>query len=129
MVDHLRFGEHDPKKPSGGSLGSDKTSRKKIENDREKDLAEKLGGFRKPASGAFQGMKGDIALDDLLMDSKSTVGELMSIGRKDVMKITKEAEGDGKDPALILTWINMPTTVEREWVAVPISVFMRMMNK
>lgn len=128
MTEHHRFGEHTPKKPVGGPLGSHK-DRKAIENDRERYLADKLGGFRRPASGAFEGMKGDISLDSLLMDSKSTVGELLPIGRKDIMKITKEAEGDGKDPALVLTWVNMASTVEREWVAVPLTVFMRLLEK
>lgn len=118
-----------PKIPIGGALGSSKTSRKSIENSREQDIADKLGGFRRPASGAFSGLKGDIALNELLMDSKSTVGEILSVGRKDVIKITKEAYGDGKEPALVLTWVNMVPTVEKEWVAVPMSVFMRMLKQ
>lgn len=122
-------GEKSPKTPLGGALGSAKTSRKRVENDREQDIADRLGGFRRPASGALSGMRGDVVLDELLMDSKSTVGELLSVGRKDVIKITKEAYGDGKEPALVLTWVNMVPTVEREWVAVPMSVFMRMLKQ
>jgi hypothetical protein len=109
------------------SLGSSK-SRKTIENKREQDIADKVGGFRMPSSGAFQNMKGDVSLDTILMDSKSTVGELMSIGRKDIMKITREAEGQDKDPSLVLTWDNMSSTVENQWVAIPMSVFIRLIE-
>ena len=128
MTDQFRIGDHNPKKPTSAGLGS-KKSRKAIENKREQDLADKMGGFRRPASGAFAGMKGDVSLDKFLLDSKSTVGELLSVGRKDVMKITREAEGDDKCPALVLSWINMSPTVEREWVALPLSVFMELINE
>lgn len=128
MTDEFRIGDHSPKKPTRAGLGS-KKSRKAIENKREQDLADKMGGFRRPASGAFEGMKGDVSLDAFLLDSKSTVGELLSVGRKDIMKICREAEGDNLNPGLVLSWINMSPTVEREWVAIPLSVFMDLINE
>jgi hypothetical protein len=118
----------DHKQIVGGSLGSKKNKSLKAQvNVHEQELAAKLGGYRQPLSGALEGHKGDIKLDHFLLDSKETSGELLSIGKKDILKITKEAMGERKEPALVLTW-NSIKEAPNEWICIPLEVFKKMLD-
>lgn len=98
-------------------------------NQHEQDLADRLGGIRQPASGAMPAHKGDIKLDNFLLDSKETVGSTILVNGKDLTKITREAAGEGKDPGLILKVDRVPYTTEKEWALIPISVFSELLKK
>lgn len=118
------FFERQPKKPTSGQLGSKKReSRKRIENEREKSIAEKLGGYARPASGAILGHKGDFALERFLGDSKNTSGSSILVKKKDLIKIDREALGEGKYPVLVISFETMAEGVSREWACIPIGIF------
>ena len=103
-------------------LGSQKS--KKTETlEHEKAVASQLGGYAQPASGSMPAHKGDVKLDDFLLDLKDTEHGTIRIDGKDLTKITREAIGEGKNPALVITIKKLPPVTENEWVMVPLSVF------
>ena len=111
-------------------LGSKKNkSVKSKANEHEKVLAKKLNGVRQPCSGAFGGHKGDIKLKHFLLDSKETEAAMINVYGKDLTKITREAMGEGKYPAIVLTVKQVADITEEEWVAIPISVFSHMVDR
>ena len=66
----------------------------------EKRLAQKVGGKRNAASGAFWSRKGDVRSDDLLIEHKWT-GKKQATIKSDVLKkITREAILEGRVPVL-----------------------------
>jgi len=112
-------------------LGSDKKRRDSVKakaNKHEQVLADKLGGRRQPMSGALPAHKGDIKLDDWLLDSKQTDSNTILVTTKDLTKITEEATGEGKLPGLILT-LKTPIQVSSEWVLVPIDCFSNLIDE
>lgn len=110
-----------PKPPKmGGKKGS---SRKRRVNEHEEELADKLGGYRQPQSGAFAAFKGDIKLEDFLLDSKETEHSSIIVSYKDIVKITREAHQAGKMPGLVLTIKKMPPTIPTEYVLTSIDDF------
>lgn len=117
------------KAPGVSPLGRAKKPMKSQVNEHERELADKLGGRRQLASGAFDGHKGDIRLDKFLIDSKETVGGSIIVSGKDLTKITREAEQDARAPGLVLTIAQVPSTVEKEWVLIPLSVFSEMVER
>lgn len=119
--------EHEPKKSGPSQLGKTQSVKSRV-NRHEKALADKLEGFRQPASGALAGHKGDIKLDDFLLDSKETDAGALGITSRDIVKICREAFGEGKDPALVLTWNKIAETVPSEWVLIPLNVFNRLIQ-
>jgi len=70
----------------------------------EKNTAKRLGGRLTPASGAVEGAKGDIVLDDFLVEAKSTIKNSISLKLDWLLKITGEARKVGKTPALAITF-------------------------
>ena len=89
----------------------------------EKKLIKDLGGRGRPASGALQGAKGDIDLDTVLMEAKSTTGDSLGLKFEWLNKIAKEARAEGKTPALAVSFVRNDGTpyVDGEWVAVPLA--------
>lgn len=116
------------KKPREQKLRSEKDRKTKV-NKHEQALADKLGGFRQPQSGAFEQAKGDIKVDKFLLDSKETETNSILVTVKDLTKISREADGEGKFPGLVLTLRSGPATVSKEWVLVPIDVFSELLDK
>lgn len=124
-----------PKDVKFGSTKSNLKGKKKY-NQHEKDLAEKLGGVRQPASGALAHRKGDVVVDDgifsankYLFDSKQTEGASILVLGKDITKICREASDEQKMPGLLLTIENLPNTVPKEWAAIPLEVFSELLDR
>lgn len=111
-------------------LGSSKKkSRKGQANEREKDEAKKLGAEKRPVSGALDHMKGDYSLGNILFDSKHTDGNSIIISGKDLTKITREANGEQKIPALVISVGRIPFSVPKEWVLIPLDAFSEMIDE
>lgn len=89
----------------------------------ERQLAKRLGGRAQPASGAVCGYKGDVKTHDFLIDSKETKHGSYSLTLTDLTKISREADGEGKDPALVIK------IQSKTWVCIPIEVFETMRGK
>jgi len=115
------------KKKGKLQVGSTK-SIKEVVNKHEADLAKRMGGYRRPASGALSGMKGDLTAGNFLLDSKQTKNNSIMIAGKDLVKISREAREDGKLPGLVVKIEGIATTVSPEWVMIPIEVFTELME-
>lgn len=87
----------------------------------ERLLAKSLGVKAQPASGAMQGAKGDIDLDTVLMEAKSTSTKTLSLQLEWLAKIAHEARTQGKSPALAVAFTRTDGVAVRdgEWVMVP----------
>lgn len=73
----------------------------------EKRVAKSLGAKLRPASGAVEGFKGDMGLDDWLMEAKSTVHDSITIEYKWLGKIASEAMQErGKSPAVTISFVD-----------------------
>jgi hypothetical protein len=106
---------------------SQPTSRKAKELDREKAIAKKLGGRAQPASGA--GIhKGDVKLENFLLDSKACETNSLILPIKDVVRAVRDADGEGLVPALYITLEKVPDTVPTEWVMLPATTFQAMLD-
>jgi len=110
-------------------MGKPKKTRKEEVNEHEVSLADRLSGVRQPNSGALDHRKGDISLDTFLLDSKETSGSTILINGKDLSKITREAGDVHKTPGLVVTIDQLPYTVEKEWVMIPLSVFAAILER
>lgn len=95
----------------------------------EKRLSKAVKGRLRPASGAFNGLKGDIVEDTFLVEVKST--ENLSLGVKYdwLRKIAIEAQGAGKTPALSIIFTADSLGNHRpygRWRLIPEGVFQRL---
>ena len=90
------------------------------------------GGRPVPGSGAGRaipagrvGPKGDYEIGDFLVEVKSTTRGSLSLRRDWLEKITNEARGAGKEPALQILFVRGDGTPipGGDWVAVPRFVF------
>lgn len=119
----LKWGEQPDKK-----LKQNKPAKKTKAIATEKKLAKRLGGFAQPNSGAFRQYKGDVSLDDFLIDSKQTESNSISITRQMVIKITQEANESNKEPCLVLTFEKLVKTVANQWAVIPLAEFKKLLD-
>jgi hypothetical protein len=124
----FRIGKKPVKKPSAAKVGKQESMKARV-NKHEKDIADDLGGYRQPASGALEGMKGDVKLENFLIDSKETETNSLILSSKELTKITREARECGRDPAIVATIHKLPVTVAKEWVLIPMDVFAQMLDE
>ena len=96
----------------------------------ESSLAKRLGGALRPGSGALAGAKGDVTVDNFLIENKSTLSESFSVKLDHLLKIYAEALETGKDPALAFQFVNFQGKSEKRmrWVMVPEAVFFEMVK-
>lgn len=87
----------------------------------EERAARRTGASRHPGSGALDGLKGDLSLDDFKIESKSTAGKSLSVRLDWLEKIDREAREVGRRPALLLQFTDDLGRLRRggSWVAVP----------
>lgn len=89
-----------------------------------KIVGRKIGGDLTPASGAKSGAKGDRELDgNIKIEQKSTDASSISIRHKFLEKIHIEARQQGKDPALIFSFLKEKGHTPKDWIAIPLDVF------
>ncbi|CAB4203579.1 hypothetical protein UFOVP1382_191 [uncultured Caudovirales phage] len=97
----------------------------------EKEIAATLGGRVKPNSGATAYSKGDVVVKRLalLFEAKTTAAGSYRVPWAELAKITREAMGEGKDPAFDIQFRDTPQDdrlTEKRWIMVPASVFQRL---
>ena len=112
--------------------------------DQEERIADAVGGSRVPGSGSSLYAKGDaksggyeFGRGDFLIEAKQTEHGSLSVKRERLEKITIEAEAEGKYPALAIEIKGLISkrknqaarASERDWVAVPLSVFRRLIGE
>jgi len=95
----------------------------------EDRIAKAIGGRRVPGSGASMFAKGDVSQDRFLVECKLTEKASLSVKQSWLEKITAEAEAQGKYPALSIEIQGGERRLaERDWIAVPRSVFQRLLD-
>ena len=104
-------------------------------DDQEFRVAEEIAGRKQPGSGSSVYAKGDVkqasteAHDPrrFLVECKQTVHKSLSVKGEWLDKISREAMAAGLEPALAIEIKGMDATyAERDWVAIPLSVFKRL---
>ena len=102
-----------------------RSQRKQHGQQAEKRAAKRLKGRQTPASGAMDGAKGDIVKRTFLIESKATKNESMSVKLAWLDKIAKEALDTGRDPALLIQFVDAAGNPWRGsgWVLIPERVF------
>lgn len=88
----------------------------------EKLLSKKVVGVQRPASGALDGAKGDIEVESMLIEAKSTTLASMSLKLDWLLKISEEALAENKVPAVAISFVKDSGKPVRngEWVMVPL---------
>jgi hypothetical protein len=112
-------------------LGSAKKRRNSVKheaNETEKELAKVLGGKRQPMSGALPGHKGDIMMEEFLLDSKQTRSNILNVTTRDLTKISDEAHQMSKFPGLVMT-LQTPIQTPSTWVAIPLEIFAEIIER
>ena len=91
----------------------------------EKKAAKRLGGRQTPGSGSKDHSKGDIVLTQFLVENKTTNGESLSVKLSWLRKISAEAIGRTKEPALAFQFVNGQgqPSADGAWVAIPERLF------
>ena len=145
--------DHKPRRPLESSLYRTDVSGQRARVDapkaHERDTARALGGRVQKASGALSWAKGDVkdivgGTFEFLTECKTTVGKSLRIEAEWLNKITSEA-GEARYPALAIRfqkkvleeltskmWHKQGqrvVTAEADWVAIPRSVFQRMLEE
>lgn len=120
---------------------SGKAARDRKPKAHEKATAKALGGRRQPGSGSKAAFKGDVGgvstqLTEFLVECKRTEDQSLRLQARWLNKITTEA-GLTREPALaiqfepdVLRRLTEPgqITAEPDWVAIPRSVFKRLLD-
>jgi Holliday junction resolvase len=71
----------------------------------EKNLAKKMNGYTRPASGAVAGLRGDVVADDFLVECKYTDKDIFNLKSKIWEKIKNEAFDNNKKPLINLKFL------------------------
>lgn len=85
----------------------------------ERKLAQRVGGWRTPASGALA-IKGDVQTDALLIELKETDKAEFRLRLADLVKVSREAYGSGKEPAFVIQWNRVAQGVCARWILQPL---------
>lgn len=115
----------EPKKPRPNMWDKEPESVKAISLKNERRLAEKLGFKVTPGSGntPWPSKKGDGEHLVFMFEQKETRTATLSIGRKVIEKLCREAAVANRQPALVLCIYGMENHLPQEWIAVPVDVF------
>lgn len=90
----------------------------------EKRVAAELGANSILASGALSGLKGDSELPSFLVESKSTTKKAIGLQQKWLKKISHEAFGKNKHPALTLSFVDEDGRAQAggDWFCIPLGL-------
>jgi hypothetical protein len=119
------FHDEAPKKPKPKGLGLDGNALSKRQ---EKRVAKRSGGKRTPASGSLPFAKGDVDARLNLIECKTTGKKSLRIEQRWLAKITREARLKHKDAGLTVSFSEMPSDVDQDWIMIPFTVFQRLID-
>lgn len=91
----------------------------------EKKAGKRIGGRLQPGSGCSPNNKGDIKTDSFLIESKATIHNSLSVKLEWLRKISDEAIGLTREPALIVQFVDAGGGIVTDgaWVMIPERVF------
>jgi len=97
----------------------------------EKRAAARMGGRLQPGSGSKDHSKGDFKLPAFLVENKATTSLSMSVKLDWLRKISGEAAGFTKEPALAIQFVDGQgkPVADGAWVAIPERVFRELTEK
>lgn len=98
----------------------------------EAHTSKRLGGKLTPASGAMEGVKGDIRVGhELLVEHKATIHDSMTVPLDWFAKIAKEALQAGRVPAVAINFTTANGKPRRDgsWVAIPEWLFKELLDE
>jgi len=97
----------------------------------ETKLSKRLGGRTQPASGAMEGAKGDIKINEFLIEAKSTINDTMKVDLAWLCKISHEARHNGMAPALAISFVNEQGGVKKNgsWIAIEESKYKELLDQ
>lgn len=104
-------------------------SRRKDSERQEKRCAASLGGKRRPASGAMEFRKGDVACRLILVECKRTQGRSLSLKAEWLDKISREALAEGKEPVLHVEIQGVSPLTPRDWALVPLDLLRQLVGE
>jgi len=103
--------------------GRAKQFRNKEASRKQEDLAaEILAGRTQPASGAFQGHKGDVITRFFKLECKTTENRSLSIKAAWLDKLWREAEMDDQIPAMAIEFQRLSPVIGKQWALIPLPV-------
>ncbi len=138
------FLKRTPKRPERDPDKRKKKQTLKQSQDQEKRLARKLGGTVQAGSGAGRlptrpggrvtkarsgSRKGDVDMELLLAEAKTTSKASISIQQRYLTKITREAHLAMKSPAFVISFPVMPDDVANDWICLPVEWLAELMKK
>jgi hypothetical protein len=97
----------------------------------EERIAARIGGRRVPGSGASPYARGDVKEDRYLVEAKQTAKDSMRVTWAWLAKITRQAVGIGRVPALAIelrSGAPRDPLVGSEWVMLPLGEFERLLE-
>lgn len=73
----------------------------------------------------MQGAKGDMAIGETLVEAKSTTKDSLGLKYDWLAKISHEARGEAKTPALTVSFVRENGTpyLDGEWICIPLHVW------
>lgn len=128
------------------AFDEDSGTRKRKSIKQERRLADTLGGKVVSGSGNKSAVKsgvgrtvskgghhktnrpGDVDLGDFLIDAKRTDAKSIRLEAEMFIKIQLEANSVGKEPALALEVQGLSPMTEKDWIAMPKSVFLKLIG-
>lgn len=113
-----------------GRLGSKKgRSTKAIVNNQEKQLAARLQGKRQIMSGALAEARGDIELEEFLLDAKRTTKKNYLITSQILRKLSQYALEKDKSPGLLIEFATIQEPyIPKEYVLISLDMFVQLLN-
>lgn len=105
------------------SDGSDSVTVRKHED----EAAKVIGGERHAGSGASPWLKSDASSETYQLECKQTAHASMTIQWGWLEKISMEAAGQGKTPALHVRFLRENPGVSKDWVMLPAAEFERLL--
>ena len=121
---HNSFLDHEPHKPHTGQLGDSDISDKQ-----ERRVARRTGGRRQPGSGSQEHSKGDVKTDPILIECKTTNKKSIRVEKNWLVKISREASAQQRDPVLVASFPEMPSDVDRDWGIMPMRLLTALIAK
>lgn len=98
---------------------SEGRTKHKKSQDQEKRVAKQLDGKVQKGSGSKTFHKGDVKSRELLVESKRTDKDSLSVKKDWLIKIFNESVAYNKIPALSIEFDQMPNLVPKDWIAIP----------
>lgn len=85
----------------------------------EKKASKLLKGQLTSGSGAKE-KKGDLLVQDLLLELKTSTHESLTLKKEYLQKIKKAAIEQDKQPGLLFSFVTMNGVAEEEWICIPL---------